>query len=199
MTGGQVESDPQTVRADDTMRCHGMLRDAARGDGGDCWAGHRRSRRDPDRQGRADPDRWLLGAVGRRYRAWPRREARRRDRLQGCRRQGAGPSAEAECRRRQLQCRRRTDRGDQARGQSADRHGARSGLLLGGNARRADPVAAGHRRHLHGLHRAQADVTRPQAGIRRLRPYRVQRQRAGQGGRHLRARRLQGAVGGYGA
>ena len=37
----------------------------------------------------------------------------------------------------------------------------------------------------------------PQAGICRLRPHRVQRQRAGQGGCHLCARRRQGAVGGH--
>ena len=71
------------------------------------------------------------------------------------------------------------------------------GLLVGRDARCADPVAAGHRQYLHRLHRARADGIRPQAGIRRLRPYRVQRQRAGQGRCHLCARRRQGAVGGH--
>ena len=39
------------------------------------------------------------------------------------------------------------------------------GLLVGRDAGRADPVAAGHRRYLHRLHRARAHRAEPQAGI----------------------------------
>ena len=100
-----------------------------------------------------------------------------------------GPSAEAECRGRRLQRRGRPDCGDQACRQSADCDRAWPRLLVRRDTRRADPVAAGHRRYLHGLHRARTDRADAQAGIRRLRPHRVQRQRAGQGRRHLRAQR----------
>jgi hypothetical protein len=53
------------------------------------------------------------------------------------------------------------------------------------DAGRADPVAGRHHRHLHILHRAGTDRGHAQARVRRLRPHRLQRQRAGQGRRHL--------------
>ena len=102
------------------------------------------------------------------------------------------PSAEAQRRGRHLQRRGRPDRGDQARRQPANRRGARPGLLLRPRPGGADPVAAGHHRHLHRLHGARADRAGPQARVRRLRAHRLQRQRAGQGGCHLRAQCAEG-------
>ena len=51
---------------------------------------------------------------------------------------------------------------------------------------------AGHHRNLHRVHRAGADRAGPQARVRRLRPHRLQRQRAGQGGRQLRRQGAEG-------
>ena len=65
--------------------------------------------------------------------------------------------------------------------------GPRPRLLVRRDPRRTDPLAGWHRQYLHRLHGARTDRAGSQAGIRRVRPHRVQRQRAGEGRRHLRA------------